>query len=472
MDRFVRLTLWFVVGVLLSSVAVLSFADTVPSTLTWSAQFQGAYYATGSDANSACVATGKLVWPNGSAGNPGYGYAAAATTTPHYCIDTNGYTDTRASATSTSSCPANSTLTSGSCTCNTGYSALNGQCVASCTAHSGQNFSTGFYDMGTSPTAMPQHSGCDGGCGTSFNGTFPVSRALVGGVYHYFGQGSFVYDGSVCSGGTPSTSSAGASTPAPTCASGQSMGQVNGQTVCLGSGGTPTNPNTSPTPSTKTTTPTVTNPDGSTTQTSTQQNPDGSTTTTTTNTATNGTVTTSSTTTNPDGSTQDPMKGFCQQNPSSPMCKGQDAFCQANPNSIMCKDHTFSGSCAATSCSGDAIECAIAQEQAKRNCVLFDTTTPMSDLGNNVASGSDPQQSSINTMLAGTSTDVSTVFTTAQGSRWLGSADIPDVNITALGHSYVIPMSNWSNLFRTMGYILVSVSLVIAVRMVSSTVTA
>lgn len=467
MDRFIRLTLWFLVGVFIAAAAIPSFAASCPVN-------QGPGYQWKS---SAC--------PSSSRGPDGFcWYSAPSGVVPDACAAFDG-----------ASCDPSIWSVSGSgsyyqilrlstvkgsivqdttsCTCPTGtvVDPSSGLCVAPpCT--SGETLSSGFYDMGTSPTAMPQHSGCDGGCGTSFNGTFPVSRALVGGVYHYFGQGSFVKDGSTCSTGSPSPTSAGSSTPAPTCASGQSMGQVNGQTVCLGSGGTPTNPNASPAPNTKTTTPTVSNPDGSTTQTSTQQNADGSTTTTTTNTAPDGTVTTSSNTVNADGTPQDPMKGFCQENPSSPMCKGQDAFCQANPNSIMCKDHTFSGSCAATSCSGDAIECAIAQEQAKRNCVLFDTTTPLSDLGNSLASGADPQQSAISTMLAGTSTDVQAVFTTAQGSRWLGSSDIPDVNITALGHSYVIPMANWSNLFRVLGYILVSVSLVIAVRMVSSTVTA
>lgn len=41
---------------------------------------------------------------------------------------------------------------------------------------------------------------------------------------------------------------------------------------------------------------------------------------------------------------------------------------------------SFGGQCAATQCDGDAIQCAIAREQYRRNCAMFDEKTPESEL--------------------------------------------------------------------------------------------
>jgi hypothetical protein len=52
----------------------------------------------------------------------------------------------------------------------------------------------------------------------------------------------------------------------------------------------------------------------------------------------------------------------------------KDSFCKENPASELCKDKqsSIAGACNAVTCTGDAIQCAIAREQAKRNCELFD----------------------------------------------------------------------------------------------------
>lgn len=89
------------------------------------------------------------------------------------------------------------------------------------------------------------------------------------------------------------------------------------------------------------------------------------TTTTTTNTTTNTTTTNTTTNTTTEG------KGsFCEQNKGSKLCSDGDD-----------KGSSFGGTCAAGfKCEGDAIQCAIAQEQHRRACKLFDDQTPESQL--------------------------------------------------------------------------------------------
>lgn len=92
------------------------------------------------------------------------------------------------------------------------------------------------------------------------------------------------------------------------------------------------------------------------------------TTTTTTTRRNNSTGATTTTTTTSTSTTSKP--GFCQENPASKLCKdGKD------------DGSSFGGSCAGGfTCEGDAIQCAMAQEQHRRACKLFDDQTPESQL--------------------------------------------------------------------------------------------
>ncbi|CAN7474550.1 hypothetical protein [Acidovorax delafieldii] len=94
------------------------------------------------------------------------------------------------------------------------------------------------------------------------------------------------------------------------------------------------------------------------------------TTTTTTTRRNNSTGATTTTTTTSTSTTSKP--GFCQENPSSKLCKdGKE------------DGSSFGGSCAGGfTCEGDAIQCAMAQEQHRRACKLFDDQTPESQLYN------------------------------------------------------------------------------------------
>jgi hypothetical protein len=451
--RLIRLTLWFFLGVLLSAWALLSHADDLG---VW-----------GGSASGGCTVMGVTLTPSPSGDTC---YDMGRIDNFNDCSTANEPTCINVLSPKCLATPRAKTFTSSN------YGNINnvphGVCFfpsdytpqPPCTVGTQ---STGFYDMGTNPTSIPQHLGCDAGCSTNFQGTYPVGRSLVGGVYHYFGSGSWVRDGTSCSAGNSSPTSSPA-LPAPNCATGQVLGQVNGSNTCL-SGGAPVDPNTTPTPDKKTESPPVTNPDGSSTQTTTQTNEDGSTTTITTITSPDGNKTTSKTTKNADATSKDPLNGFCATAPESPICKGQDAFCKSNPTSIVCKNSTFGGSCGAFSCDGDAVQCAIAKEEYKRNCTLYDTPTPLSDLGDGVSSGNDPQASSLSSLVAGSSMDVKSAFTAAQGSRWLGSGDLPNVSFNALGHTYSFDLSAYSAYLRVMGNILVAVALVVALRVVTST---
>lgn len=346
-------------------------------------------------------------------------------------------------------------------------------CQASPPCVSGSTISSGYYDIGTSPDGKVQSSGCDNSCGSNFQGTSPAARKLVNGIYHYYAQGSYVTNSFSCTSGTTSTgtvSPTGSTTTAPdTCPTGQTLGQVNGVNLCLASG-TPTNPNAPPTttkiPDTKTSTTDPTT--GVNTTTTTTQNGDGTQTTTTTTTNPDGSSTTVANTTNPDGTPTDPLKGFCQANPTSPICSGQNPFCKDNPDATICKKSSISASCGGFTCDGDAVQCEIAQEQYTKNCQLFTTTTTQSDLGNAVAGGADPQNATIQSMLNPTATDLSTAFQSAQGSRWLSSADLPPINMAVMGRNFTMDTSNISMFLRYIGYILVAGASIVAIRMVAN----
>lgn len=228
--------------------------------------------------------------------------------------------------------------------------------VAPPTCTAGTDVSTGWYDWGTDPYSTSKRLTCSSGCQAQFEGSFVAGRQQVGGVYHYFADGSYSLTGDTCTGTDIPTADTGM--PPPTCGAGQSLGTVNGSYLCVDVGtGTPVDPNSGSTATQSTnTTATTTNGDGSTTTTNTTVNTDGSTTTTTTTTAADGSSSSSSTTTS-----GDPLKGYCQQFPDAPVCKPSNG--------------SFGGSCGAWTCDGDAAECASAKAVSELNCKLESDAT-------------------------------------------------------------------------------------------------
>lgn len=269
-----------------------------------------------------------------------------------------------------------------------------------CAKKMGQVVSTGKYDAGrwidnvnSSGLIIPNpndnsvpigiHSpACSGSCQVAFLNPASgynayVTPLIVNGVKHMYVQGSYVYLAQQCSsGGTPNTATS--TTPNESCGANQTIGQINGKTICIDklSGNqvnTETqNPTTPHSTTTTTNSTTVTNNDNSVTVTNTTTvvNQDGSTTKNVeacTTPAGGGakSCTTTSSTTGTNGTSQ----GYSNKGNTD-----QAKFCDDNPNSPMCKEHSFTATGCGTPppCDGDAIMCGIAAEQFKRNCQMFD----------------------------------------------------------------------------------------------------
>lgn len=313
------------------------------------------------------------------------------------------------------------------------------------TCEAGTVAGSGYVNMGSNPSVAGNRKACHGGCEVIFQGSYPELRALVQGKWAYFGKGSYERTGTSCS-----AADVAVSTSAPTnqCASGQVLGEFNGQPLCLNGGtGEPTNPNT-PTPSQTATTNTTssTNPDGSTTKTETTTKPDGS-------------QVVVMTTTNPDGSSTQ-----TREEKPAPDADPKDDFCKKNPAATLCKTSEFSGGCSAYLCKGDAVYCAMALEQHRRNCELFENATPMSDLGKQIANGNDPQAgqhpanaNNRSIIDLGTSLDMS--------KRWSGGCPT-DRQITVMGQTMAIPLSSLCPYLEMFGNIIIALAMLGAARTV------
>ena len=123
----------------------------------------------------------------------------------------------------------------------------------------------------------------------------------------------------------------------------------------------------------------------------------------------------------------------------------------------------FGGSCVAGfSCEGDAIQCAIAQEQHRRSCKLFDDTSPESDLYN-ANKGKTGNQTGD---LPGNETiSLSGRIDTSDAIG--GGGCFGDLSVTVWGSSISLPLSNLCQYLAMLGNILVAVSMLMAARIVT-----
>jgi len=264
-------------------------------------------------------------------------------------------------------CPSNSTLSGGVCTCNTGFNANTGAtaCVAQGTS-SCDVLTRAANAAGLNYTVQPALpagtlSFCNGGCSmtANFAGTSPTGTTF---------SPPFTYAGTSCSGnGTGSTA---ADAPVQ-CTVGQCPGTVNGVAVCV-----PCSSATSAGTKSTTLTGTGTAPTGlatGTEQTATTCTGSQCTTVKTYRDATGAVTATTSDTT--------PKVSFCEE----------------NPEISICKDSSIAQSCSAgaasQNCTGDAVQCAIAQEQYKRNCQLFEQTGATRTIGEEAIARGDTKAS-------------------------------------------------------------------------------
>lgn len=249
-------------------------------------------------------------------------------------------------------------------------------------------------------------------------------------------------------------------------------GQVNGVDVCLD----PSSGKTQGVDWTR-----VSDKDGNTVERKTQVDCSGekcTVKTTTTGGSSSGGTTTSTTT----------RGAYCAENPKSAVCKGskddsgstrgQDGGTGRGPNSGTGNgvkgngkgdgegdESSFGGSCASNfTCKGDAIQCAIAQEQHKRACKLFDDKSPESELyDKNKGKQGDqtkdlPGNDKVN-LNGSTMIDTSDVLG--------GGSCITDKSVTVWNRTVTLPFSQICPNLAMFGNLLVAISMLLAMRIVS-----
>jgi len=295
--------------------------------------------------------------------DPALGYGDCSRTPP----DSDVPISFQASGVESVVCPSNSNAVQGgkACECMDGFKLQGAQCVPyDCPIG-------GAYSVYTQTDMQVNAAGdtvCSAGC------VYKPSVYRQGKDGRVWGGWPFVASGGTCTGDRDSTGvssgSANEKNPAPTpCAQGMCPGSasMNGSSVnvCVPCSSTIEPPKTS---TTETPSMGASSPDGS----------NSSKTTTKEQTSCDGVTCTTTRTTTDD-------KGNVRQTQTDQ--KPQQTFCQENPQATICKDSKWGGSCAQTQCNGDAVQCAIAQEQYRRNCQLFDDTgmKKYQDLANQAA---------------------------------------------------------------------------------------
>ena len=146
------------------------------------------------------------------------------------------------------------------------------------------------------------------------------------------------------------------------------------------------------------------------------------------------------------------------------MCK-TTTFCQDNPTSPMCatKAYTAATCGAAPSCSGDAIECAIAQSAFETKCALQGSSTSEAALydSSKVLTGSQTGS------LPGNETVNITSGSFSQSNVLGGSGGVADLVVSVQGRSLTLPFSNLNQYLAYLGNILMAVAFLLALRIVS-----
>ena len=261
-----------------------------------------------------------------------------------------------------------------------------------------------------------------------------------------------------CTVGTASTDTPSRPSEAP-CPNG-SPGTVNGVTVCV-----PRPPNNGV--ETGGTDSSTINDGTNTTQTENNKTTvckDGkcTTTTVTTTTVTNN-ATGSATTSNTTSQTTTSQGDFCAKNPKNAQCNGTGTGTGGNGDGEE-DPSQFGGACAAGfTCKGDAIQCAIAQEQHKRSCRLFDDPNPESQLYD-ANKGKDGKQT---TDLPGNETVNVAGRIDSTDSLGAGASGVADLNVTVWGQSVSLPFSMLNPYLAALGNVLLAVSFLLALRIVA-----
>ena len=368
-------------------------------------------------------------------------------------------------------CPANSTSAGASCTCDAGYKESGGQCVYESTGNSCaglSDFCSGLkgekINLEGKGTAAPpgcsadsQRPNCPMGC---------AGEAVGMGVSYKTADGSWMtgqeyrVTGGTCTLPQPSDIPQKKESD---CAG--SVGEVNGIRTCV-----PNQAATGDTSSKETK-----NPDGTSSNTESKTTCEkGVCTTTSTTTTKDASGNTTSTSTSSSSSSQ---REYCAANKASTVCaatngdKNPDGKDGSGKDGEECKGDDcketpskFTGSCeAGFSCDGDALQCAIAQDQHRRTCQLFDTQSAESRLYDSEKgkTGSQTKDLPGNETIDFGSNRIDT------SSALGGGTCLTDLQISVMGHSETLPLSQYCKWLDYAGNILVAVALLGALRIIT-----
>jgi hypothetical protein len=124
---------------------------------------------------------------------------------------------------------------------------------------------------------------------------------------------------------------------------------------------------------------------------------------------------------------------------------------------------SFGGSCTAGfQCNGDAVQCAMAQEQHKRNCQLIELPTEESKLYDSIKDLKGDQTDK----LEGAETiDIGSLINTSDALG--GGSCIGDLNVVVMGQNVSLPMSRVCPYLGMLGNILIAVSMLLAARIIT-----
>ena len=160
---------------------------------------------------------------------------------------------------------------------------------------------------------------------------------------------------------------------------------------------------------------------------------------------------------------------------SSTVVQSKEDYCKSNANSAQCnssangekdgKGGSFGGSCeGGFTCEGDALQCAIARDQHKRNCQMFDDKTTESQLyDSEVAKGSNRD---VTKDLPG-NTEVDVAGKLSSEDVLGGGRCIADLSVQVWKSSVTLPFSNICPSLGYLGWVLVAVCSLAAFRIVS-----
>ncbi len=367
---------------------------------------------------------------------------------------------------------------SGSCPLGGTYNATTGKCdnPPACPQDGYiRNTTTGVCEPPPPPECTP---GCNGACGSYKTFKYLQSQACIDSCIYKLGAGLEValatgessagHDvrentGQSC---TAATETPTTPTPCPECEcqkQGKSWGTVNGLVVCHSPGTPGSKPVTKQDPpQTKTETPAPTpenpNPEPVTTETPSPiititPNPAG------------GSPDITETTTNPDGSTSSTtqsQESYCQKNPTASVCK------QADEDK---KKGSWSGSCGAFQCEGDAVNCAIARKIHQDRCDDLDELkqfAPAAEEGRRILMGEEDE--SVTGFLNRDAEHTRTINLANEikesGDYQFAAQCFSDVQINIGSQSITVPFSRLCSYFEMIGYILLAASYLWALRIV------